>query len=130
MKHLLFIFFMTNLFFVQAQNCNIPKDGKYSIEYDSKFENYPKCVFEIKGNDYYQFENDKKKDFKIIKISDCIYKLENKEVIDESKLTDLQKKLIKKQPYFEIQKVEGNVYYFVCREDLHVLCYSGKFIKE
>ena len=73
---------------------------------------------------------DKKKDFKIIKISDCIYKLENKEVIDESKLTDLQKKLIKQQPYFEIQKVEGNVYYFVCREDLHVLCYSGKFIKE
>lgn len=130
MKYLLFIFFLTNLVFVKAQNCNIPKDGKYSIEYDDKFKNYPKCVFEIKGNDYYQFENDKKKDFKIIKISDCIYKLENKEVIDESKLTDLQKKLIKQQPYFEIQKVEGNVYYFVCREDLHVLCYSGKFIKE
>ena len=129
-KYLLFILFLTNLSWVQAQNCQIPKDGKYKIEYDSVFQNYPKHNFEIKGNLYSTFGNDVKKDFEIIKITDCSFRLENKEIIDESKLTDLQKMLIKQQPYFEIHKVEGNVYYFICRIDLHVQCYSGKFIRE
>jgi hypothetical protein len=56
--------------------------------------------FEIKGNVYYKFENEIKSDFKIIKISDCSFSLENDEIIDESKLTDLQKMLVQQKPYF------------------------------
>ncbi|MDP5098032.1 MAG: hypothetical protein NWP90_10205, partial [Flavobacterium sp.] len=81
------------------------KDGKYRVEYDSVFKNYPKYSFEIKGNVYYKFENEIKRDFKIIKISDCSFSLENDEIIDESKLTDLQKMLLQQKPYFEIYKV-------------------------
>jgi hypothetical protein len=106
------------------------KDGVYNIEYDSVFKNYPKHKFEINGNQYSTFENDVNKNFEIIKINDCSFRLKNDEIIDESKLTDLQKVLVKQKPYFEIYKVEGDVYYFICRVDLHVQCYSGKFIKE
>jgi hypothetical protein len=130
MKYLLIIFFLTNLFFVQAQSCQMLKDGVYNIEYDSVFKNYPKHKFEINGNQYSTFENDVNKNFEIIKINDCSFRLKNDEIIDESKLTDLQKVLVKQKPYFEIYKVEGDVYYFICRVDLHVQCYSGKFIKE
>ena len=130
MKYLLIIFFLTNLFFVQGQSCQMLKDGVYNIEYDSVFKNYPKHKFEINGNQYSTFENDVNKNFEIIKINDCSFRLKNDEIIDESKLTDLQKVLVKQKPYFEIYKVEGDVYYFICRVDLHVQCYSGKFIKE
>lgn len=130
MKCLFFTLFIVSLASVQAQNCHMLKNGKYSIEYDTKFKNYPKYEFEIKGNVYYKFENDIKRDFKIIKISDCSFSLENDEIIDESKLTDLQKMLVQQKPYFEIYKVEENEYYFICRIDLHVQCYSGKFIRE
>ncbi|MDP5000618.1 MAG: hypothetical protein NWQ15_01870 [Flavobacterium sp.] len=130
MKYLFFILFLVSLASVQAQNCHMLKDGKYRVEYDSVFKNYPKYSFEIKGNVYYKFENEIKRDFKIIKISDCSFSLENDEIIDESKLTDLQKMLLQQKPYFEIYKVEENEYYFICRIDFHVQCYSGKFIRE
>jgi hypothetical protein len=130
MKYLLLIFFLTNLFFVQAQSCQMLKDGKYSIEYDSVFKDYPKHKFEIKGNQYTAFENEIDKNFEIIKISDCSFRLKNDEIINESKLTDLQKMLLKQKPYIEIYKVEGNEYYFIYRINLHVQSYSGKFIRE
>lgn len=129
-KYLLFIFCLTNLSFGQSQNCHMLKDGKYSIEYDSMFKNYPRYKFEIKGNRYFTFKNELKKDFEIITITDCSFRINDNEILDELKLTDFQKIIVKQQPYYEIYRVEGNEYYFICRIDLHVQCYSGKFIRE
>jgi hypothetical protein len=63
-------------------------------------------------------------------LSNCSFRLENNAKVDESKLTEVQRMLAKQKPYFEIIKVEGNVYYFVCRIDLHIQCGSGKFIRK
>jgi len=111
-----------------GQNCSMLKDGKYEIQYDTKERNL--SLFEIDGNHYYAFEDGDKKDYEIKMLSNCSFRLENNDKVDESKLTEVQKMLGKQKPYFEIIKVEKNVYYFVCRIDLHVQCGSGKFIRK
>jgi hypothetical protein len=45
MKCLFFILFIVSLASVQTQNCHMLKDGKYRVEYDSVFKNYPKYSF-------------------------------------------------------------------------------------
>ena len=70
-----------------------------------------------------------KKDLNDEKKDDEARKVTNNNVFVGS-TTDLQKMLLQQKPYFEIYKVEENEYYFICRIDLHVQCYSGKFIRE
>ncbi len=110
-----------------GQNCSILKNGKYETQYDDK--NHGSSLFEIKENHYYTYEDNAKKDYEIVTLSDCSFQLKNNEKVDESKLTEFQKIISKQKPYFEIIKVEGNTYYFVCRIDLHIQCGTGKFIK-
>jgi hypothetical protein len=111
-----------------GQNCSMLKNGKYEIQYDAKERN--SSLIEINGNHYYTDHDDGKKDYEIITLSNCSFRLKNNEKVDESKLTEFQKIISKQKPYFEIIKVEGSVYYFVCRIDFHVQCGTGKFIKK
>lgn len=104
------------------------KNGKYETEYDRKEVNANS--FEINENHYIFYEEGIRKDYKIKMLSNCNFEVENNDKIDESKLTEFQKMLAKQKPYFEITKVEGNVYYFVCRIDLHIQCGSGKFVRK
>ncbi|MBG6188438.1 hypothetical protein [Flavobacterium sp. CAN_S2] len=111
-----------------GQNCSMLKNGKYEIQYDAKERN--SSLIEINGNHYYTDHDDGKKDYEIITLSNCSFRLKNNKKVDESKLTEFQNIIFKQKPYFEIIKVEGSVYYFVCRIDLHVQCGTGKFIKK
>jgi len=111
-----------------GQNCSMLKNGKYEAQYDDK--NRGSSSFEIKENHYFTYHDEAKEDYEIITLSNCSFRLKNNEKIDESKLTEFQKVISKQQPYFEITKVEGNTYYFVCRIDLHIQCGTGKFIKK
>jgi hypothetical protein len=110
-----------------GQNCSMLKNGKYEMQYDTKDRNL--SFFEINENQYYAFQNGEKMDCEIKILSNCSFRLENNDKVDESKLTEVQRILAKQKPYFEITKVEANVYYFVCRIDLHIQCGSGKFIR-
>ena len=124
-KYLLTIMFCLN-FSAFGQNCSMLKNGKYETLYDGR-DNYSD-PFEIKENNYILYQNRVNKDYKIRMLGNCSFQIENIEKVDESKLTEFQKILNKQKPYFEITKVEGNVYYFVCRINLHIQCGSGKFV--
>lgn len=128
MEKYLILIIMSLSFISFGQNCSMLKNGKYEIQYDAKDRN--SNLFEIDGNHYYALEDGNKKDYEIIMLSNCSFRLENNAKIDESKLTELQRMLAKQKPYFEIIKIERNVYYFVCRIDLHIQCGSGKFIRK
>ena len=126
-KYLVIIFFNLSVTSF-GQNCSMLKNGKYDIQYDSIQRNLSQ--FEINGNKYYTTDDNGKKESDIKMLSNCSFYIENKEKVDESKLTEFQKIISKQKPYFEIIKVEGNIYYFVCRIDLHIQCGSGKFIRK
>jgi hypothetical protein len=128
MEKYLIIIIMSLSFTSFGQNCSMLKNGKYEIQYDAKDRN--SSLLKIDGNHYYTFEDGDKKDYEIKMLNNCSFRLENNDKVDESKLTEVQKMLGKQKPYFEIIKVERNVYYFVCRIDLHVQCGSGKFIRK
>jgi hypothetical protein len=124
-----FVIIVLNLsFFSFGQNCSMLKDGKYETHYDDK--NRASNLFEINGSHYYAYQDDTKKDYEIITLGNCSFQLKNNENVDESKLTEFQKIITKQELYFEITKVEGNTYYFVCRINLDVQCGSGKFVKK
>jgi hypothetical protein len=127
MKKYLVIFFLNLSVTVFGQNCSMLKNGSYEIQYDSIKRD--SSQFEVDGNKYYTIDDNGKKESDIKMLSNCSFQLENKEKVEESKLTEFQKIISKQKPYFEIIKVEGNIYYFVCRIDLHIQCGSGKFIR-
>jgi hypothetical protein len=104
-------------------------DGFYVTEYDKEFKMYPPYEFEIKGEKYYTFTNGEKEEYDIIKMN-CNYRLESSTTIDESKLTDLQKMLANQKPFFNIDSAEGNRYHFTLRINLHIVSFSGTFIKK
>ena len=110
-----------------GQNCSMLKNGKYETQYDNK--SHSVILFEIKEN-HYTYQNDEKKGYEIVMLSNCSFRLKNNEKIDESEFTEFQKAILKQKTYFEITKIEGNNYYFVCRVDLHIQCGTGKFIKK
>ncbi|MGQ7944448.1 hypothetical protein [Flavobacterium sp. WC2509] len=128
MEKYLIVIIMSLSFTSFGQNCSMLKNGKYEMRYDTKDRN--SSLIEINGNHYYTFQDNVKKDYEIKTLSNCSFQLENNDKVDESKLTEVQRMLAKQKPYFEIIKVEGNVYHFVCRIDLHVQCGSGKFIRK
>lgn len=125
-RYLTIIIFSLNLCSF-GQDCSMLKNGKYEAIYDDK--NRQSSQFEVNGNKYSTFEDGIKKDYEIISLSNCSFWIKDDEKIDETKLTEFQKIISRQQPYFEITRTEENVYYFVCRENLHVQCGTGKFIK-
>jgi len=128
MKKYLMIFILSLSFPSFGQNCSMLKNGKYETQYDDK--NHDSSLFEINGNHLYSYQDGTKKEYEIISLSNCSFQLKNNEKVDESKLTDFQKMILKQETYFEITKVEGNIYYFICRVDLHIQCGTGIFIKK
>lgn len=114
---------------VFGQDCSILKNGTYQIEYDTSFKNYPKRLYQIENNNCYVTENNTKEKYHIVKLNKCAFRLESEKLLDTSKLTQLEKQLAKREPFFDIYKVDGNTYYFVYRIDLHVQSFSGRFSK-
>ncbi|MGZ9675399.1 hypothetical protein [Flavobacterium sp. GNP001] len=111
-----------------GQNCSMLKNGKYEIHYDEKERS--SSLIKINGNHYYIYQGDEKKDYEIKLLDNCSFQVKNNEKVDESKRTEFQRIISKQNSFFEIIKVEGSVYYFVCRVDLHIQCGTGKFIKK
>jgi len=128
MEKYLTIFILSLSFTSFGQNCSMLENGKYEITYFDKKVN--PSLFEIVGNHYYTFQDGTKKEFEIKMLSKCSFELKDNEKVDETKLTEFQKVIAKLKPFFEITKVEENVYYFVCIIDLHVQCGNGKFTKK
>lgn len=124
-NYCLLFFFLTFSSF--GQNCSMLKDGKYEIRYNDQLTGYEK--FEIIGDKYYYYENGVKQEIKIKLIDSCTFQFINEDIVDESKLTELQILLRNQKIYFEIVKVEETGYFFICRVDLHIICGNGKFVK-
>ena len=126
-KYLIIMLFSINLISF-GQNCSFLKDGSYELQYDGK--DSTSSLVAIRGNYYYTYENNIKKEGAIKILNNCTFRFENNEKVDESELTEFQKIIAKQKPFFEVTKVEGNVYYFLCRINLHVQCGSGQFIRK
>lgn len=61
-------------------------------------------------------------------MSDCTFMTTDLTPPDTPAMTRLAKLLYRKHSYFEIYKVENNIYYFQQKIDLHISGPSGKFI--
>lgn len=120
----LILFFTNNLF---SQDCILP-NGKYKIEFDYQFEKYPKFEFRILTDTIIFYKNDTKIKRKIEKNFDCSLVIE-KEKIDETNLTYVQKMLNKQDLFYTFKKINNSKFEFIYRVDLHVMINSGKFIK-
>ena len=118
------LFFTNNLF---SQNCKLP-NGKYKIEFDKQFEKYPKFEFLISNDSITFFDNNTEIRRRIEKNNDCSLVIE-KEIVDETNLTDLQKILNKQHPFYTFKKINSSDFEFIYRVDLHIMINSGKFIK-
>jgi len=118
------LFLPNNLF---SQDCVLP-NGNYKIEFDKQFEKYPKFEFRIANDSITFYENDTQIRRKIEKNNDCYLVIE-KEKVDETNLTDLQKMLNKQHPFYTFKKINNSNFEFIYRVDLHVMIYSGIFIK-
>jgi hypothetical protein len=130
MKQMLLILFAIAIFCsAYSQNCSHLKNGTYDLVYDSLYQNYSKGRYEILDSTCYVIQDGLKKEYELKNPYDCRFWLVSKDVIDTTKLNNLAKILLKRQPFYDIYKVEGNTYYFVLRVDLHVRIYSGRFIK-
>ena len=119
-----FLFFTKNLF---SQDCVLP-NGKYKIEYDKQFENYSKFDFRISNDSITFYEKETEIKRKIEKNNGCSLVIE-KEEVDETSLTDLQKMLNKQHPFYTFKKISNSKFEFIYRVDLHFMINSGKFIK-
>lgn len=128
-----FILLSTFSLKTNAQNCSQLPNGKYIIEYDENFKDYPVYSFEIDSNKYITEENGVKTIQEIKLIGGCIFRIISNEVVDETKLSELKKWVyinLIKESFYEIYKVEGNSYYFRRIVSSYAIDLSGKFIKQ
>ena len=117
------LFFANNIF---SQNCILP-NGKYKVEFDKQFELYPKFEFQILNDSITFYENYSFVTRKIEKNKDCSLIIE-KEIIDETDLTELQKMLNRQHPFYTFKTISDSRFDFIYRVDLHVMINSGKFV--
>ena len=122
-----FIFILYFPVFLFGQECHLPS-GKYKVIPDEKFKYYPEYDLELKKDSAISYENNEAHYYKIIR-SYCNYRLESFHPPGESELTELDKILNKEPPYYVITKIDENAYKFIFRPNLHVMIYSGKFIR-
>lgn len=111
-----------------SQNCSQLKNGTYKIEYDRSFKGYKKYIYEFINDTCYITGDTGREKFQITRSSNCTFRLKSEKPLDESNMTDFQKIISKQKPFYDIYKVDKNMYWFVLRVDLHVQECSGKFI--
>jgi hypothetical protein len=129
MKHQVFailLIVISNLS-ITAQNCHQLTNGTYKMKYDDV--NSKTHKLKIKNDICKIYYENKTERFKIIRLSECSFRLESFEKIDETKLTEIQRLLYRQEHYYEITEVSGNIYIFTCRVNLHIECGKGKFEK-
>ena len=131
MKQILFLFFSIPIFYSAfSQNCSHLKNGIYELVYDNNsYRTFPKAQYEISDSTCYITQHGLKNEYEIKAPYECRFWLVSKEVIDTAKLTESDKILLQKQPFYDIYKVEDDTYYFILRFDLHHRMFSGKFVK-
>jgi len=112
-----------------AQNCSIPENGNYRVEFDDANNPNSGSTFKLQNKTVYFMTNNAIDEYELFQLGKCQYTLKSKENVNESKFTDFQKMLIKQGWYYDITNVVENVYYFIMRIDLHIQCGSGKFVK-
>ncbi|GGD24087.1 hypothetical protein [Flavobacterium orientale] len=109
-------------------NCEF-KDGKYKVIYDKQFENYPAFEFEVNGQNVTETNSDSQRKFKMESIGKNAFQLNSLEKQTDS-LTKFQKALASQgQAYYEITNCKEDTIDFTLRVNLHVISYSGKFIR-
>lgn len=111
-----------------AQNCSILEEGRYEMFYDP--EDVKVSAFEIRDDKYYSEDDNYNKGYEIDKLDACSFQIIDLETQDQATLSEFQKVVSKQKYYFEITKVEGKTFYFICRVDLHINCGTGKFIRK
>ncbi|MCU0440006.1 MAG: hypothetical protein MUC49_19135 [Raineya sp.] len=121
-----FVFFAFHLS-ILAQNCLPLKDGDYTLYFNnSKFKQNIKIV----GKKWHSELNGEVTEFEIIEMRDCAFRLKSSIPPDTTRMSNFEKILEKRVPYYDITKREQNIYYFTLRIDLHVQSDSGMLIRK
>jgi uncharacterized protein YcgL (UPF0745 family) len=102
------------------------QNGKYELVWTGSEKKY---FIEIKDNQYFTLDNNKKKSHTIKALNACTFELEKNKNDDESELTEFQKILSKQGFYIQITEVVENCYYFICHVNSHIKCGNGRFTK-
>ncbi|WP_432670707.1 hypothetical protein [Flavobacterium sp. SM2513] len=109
-------------------NCHL-KNGKYKVIYDEQFADYPKFEFKVSGQNLTDINLETNRKYKIESIGENAFRLKSLEKETDS-LTEFQKALTSHgQSYYEITNCKKDTIEFTMRVNLHVISYSGKFVR-
>ena len=105
------------------------KNGKYKIIYDKQFSNYPKYEFKVDGNDWFEMNTEKNQKYVIEKLDENSFRINPSEKQTDT-ITEIAKTLkTLGNPYYEITNCKKDTIEFILRVNLHVISYSGKFVR-
>lgn len=104
-------------------------NGKYKVVYDEQFSDYPKFEFKINGQNLTEISSDSNHKYTIETLGENSFRLKSLEKQTDS-LTEFQKALTSYgKPYYEITDCKKDTIGFTMRVNLHVISYSGKFVR-
>jgi len=133
MKELLFstyILFTTES--TRRLTCDKIDNGTYYAVIDS-FHKYDFERYELKINDTLAYIKQDSIDYyyKIEQPTNCKFTLTNLYPQDTSTMTKFQKSLSGLgEPFYEVTKINSDTLYFEYRRNLHIIFYSGRFIRK
>lgn len=129
MKKVIFISTLIFFGFKYPDYSCVLKNGKYKVVYDEQFSDFPKFEFEVDGQTLTDINSDSNRNFIIESFGENAFRLKSLEIQVDS-LTDFQKALTSNgQSYYEITDCNKDTIEFVKRINLHVISYSGKFVR-
>jgi len=104
-------------------------NGKYKVIYDEQFADYPAFEFVVNGQNLTKTNSDPHRKYKIESIRENAFRLKSLEKETDS-LTEFQKALTSHgQAYYHITNCKKDTIDFAMRVNLHVISYSGKFVR-
>ena len=129
MKKTFYIFILLGFGFkCSDNNCEL-QNGKYKVIYDEQFSEYPKFEFEINGQNLTEINSKHNRNYIIENFGENAFRLKSFEKQTDS-LTEFQKALMSNgKPYYEITDCKNDTIEFTMRVNLHVISYSGKFVR-